>query len=75
MAGIHGDQKLGAYSIALSGGLRLALDHASMIFDSQENLGYDDDVDMGEGFTFTGAGGRDLKGTKANPKNVSCCVK
>lgn len=25
---------------------------------------------MGEGFTYTGAGGRDLKGTKANPKNV-----
>jgi len=51
VAGIHGDQMFGAYSIALSGG-------------------YDDDVDMGEGFTFTGAGGRDLKGTKANPKNL-----
>jgi len=32
--------------------------------------GYDDDVDMGNGFTFTGAGGRDLKGTKQNPKNL-----
>ncbi|KAF8324279.1 PUA-like domain-containing protein [Cantharellus anzutake] len=32
--------------------------------------GYDDDVDMGDGFTFTGAGGRDLKGTKQNPKNL-----
>jgi E3 ubiquitin-protein ligase UHRF1 len=41
-----------------------------MISDREVHLGYDDDVDMGEGFTFTGAGGRDLKGTKANPKNV-----
>ncbi|QRV81673.1 E3 ubiquitin-protein ligase UHRF1 [Ceratobasidium sp. AG-Ba] len=32
--------------------------------------GYDDDVDMGEAFTYTGSGGRDLKGTKANPKNL-----
>ncbi|CAL1695903.1 unnamed protein product [Somion occarium] len=32
--------------------------------------GYEDDVDVGEGFTFTGAGGRDLKGTKNNPKNL-----
>ncbi|EED79579.1 predicted protein [Postia placenta Mad-698-R] len=32
--------------------------------------GYEDDVDLGEAFTYTGAGGRDLKGTKTNPKNV-----
>ncbi|VDB86462.1 unnamed protein product [Peniophora sp. CBMAI 1063] len=32
--------------------------------------GYEDDVDLGEGFTYTGAGGRDLKGTKKNPKNL-----
>ncbi|KAG9016268.1 hypothetical protein FRB90_003558 [Tulasnella sp. 427] len=32
--------------------------------------GYEDDVDLGYGFTFTGAGGRDLKGTKQNPKNL-----
>ncbi|KAI0254885.1 PUA-like domain-containing protein [Lactifluus subvellereus] len=32
--------------------------------------GYEDDVDMGECFTFTGSGGRALKGTKANPKNL-----
>ncbi|KZT74652.1 hypothetical protein DAEQUDRAFT_659485 [Daedalea quercina L-15889] len=32
--------------------------------------GYEDDVDLGEAFTYTGAGGRDLKGTKQNPKNV-----
>ncbi|XP_011671026.2 E3 ubiquitin-protein ligase UHRF1 [Strongylocentrotus purpuratus] len=32
--------------------------------------GYEDDVDMGECFTFTGQGGRDLKGTKNNPKNL-----
>ncbi|XP_046862748.1 E3 ubiquitin-protein ligase UHRF1-like isoform X2 [Xenia sp. Carnegie-2017] len=32
--------------------------------------GYEDDLDFGECFTFTGEGGRDLKGTKANPKNL-----
>ncbi|CCM01961.1 uncharacterized protein FIBRA_04034 [Fibroporia radiculosa] len=32
--------------------------------------GYEDDVDLGNAFTFTGAGGRDLKGTKSAPKNL-----
>ncbi|EKD05383.1 hypothetical protein A1Q2_00342 [Trichosporon asahii var. asahii CBS 8904] len=32
--------------------------------------GYPDDVDLGEAFTYTGSGGRDLKGTKQNPKNL-----
>ncbi|KIY71607.1 hypothetical protein CYLTODRAFT_441129 [Cylindrobasidium torrendii FP15055 ss-10] len=32
--------------------------------------GYDDDVDLGYVFTYTGAGGRDLRGTKANRKNL-----
>ncbi|KAJ7103499.1 PUA-like domain-containing protein [Mycena belliarum] len=32
--------------------------------------GYPDDVDWGYAFTYTGAGGRELKGTKANPKNL-----
>ncbi|KAJ8522541.1 hypothetical protein ONZ45_g907 [Pleurotus djamor] len=32
--------------------------------------GYDDDVDLGYAFTYTGSGGRDLKGTKAKPKNL-----
>ncbi|GJE86087.1 YDG/SRA domain-containing protein [Phanerochaete sordida] len=32
--------------------------------------GYEDDVDDGEAFTYTGAGGRDLKGTKNKPKNL-----
>ncbi|KAF9015218.1 PUA-like domain-containing protein [Cyathus striatus] len=32
--------------------------------------GYDDDVDLGYAFTYTGSGGRDLKGTKAAPKNL-----
>ncbi|KAJ2927179.1 hypothetical protein H1R20_g9938, partial [Candolleomyces eurysporus] len=32
--------------------------------------GYDDDVDLGYAFTYTGSGGRDLKGTKTNPKNL-----
>ncbi|EIW86679.1 hypothetical protein CONPUDRAFT_115281 [Coniophora puteana RWD-64-598 SS2] len=32
--------------------------------------GYDDDVDDGYAFTYTGSGGRDLKGTKQAPKNL-----
>ncbi|KAK3088894.1 hypothetical protein FSP39_025113 [Pinctada imbricata] len=32
--------------------------------------GYDDNIDLGEGFTYTGEGGRDLKGTANNPKNL-----
>ncbi|PWW76046.1 hypothetical protein C7212DRAFT_195018 [Tuber magnatum] len=32
--------------------------------------GYEDDVDEGFRFTFTGSGGRDLKGTAQNPKNL-----
>jgi len=32
--------------------------------------GYEDDVDLGTSFTYTGEGGRDLKGTKNNPKNL-----
>ncbi|BFZ04299.1 hypothetical protein BsWGS_07338 [Bradybaena similaris] len=32
--------------------------------------GYEDDVDLGDCFTYTGEGGRDLKGTKSNPKNL-----
>ena len=32
--------------------------------------GYEDDVDEGYCFTYTGSGGRDLKGTKAKPKNL-----
>ncbi|ETW87243.1 hypothetical protein HETIRDRAFT_153833, partial [Heterobasidion irregulare TC 32-1] len=32
--------------------------------------GYEDDVDLGYAFTFTGSGGRDLKGTKNAPKNL-----
>ncbi|PPQ88665.1 hypothetical protein CVT25_010241 [Psilocybe cyanescens] len=32
--------------------------------------GYDDDVDLGYAFTYTGSGGRDLKGTKNAPKNL-----
>lgn len=32
--------------------------------------GYEDDIDLGESFTYTGSGGRDLKGTVNNPKNL-----
>ncbi|KAF8516217.1 PUA-like domain-containing protein [Hysterangium stoloniferum] len=64
VAGIAGSAMDGAYSVALSGG-------------------YDDDVDLGYALSFSvrhfqstlctdfvGEGGRDLKGTKANPKNL-----
>lgn len=27
-------------------------------------------IDLGYAFTYTGCGGRDLKGTKQNPKNL-----
>lgn len=45
VAGIHGRDSDGAYSIVLSGG-------------------YEDDVDEGDVFTYTGSGGRDLSGNK-----------
>ncbi|KAH7880694.1 PUA-like domain-containing protein [Lentinula edodes] len=32
--------------------------------------GYDDDIDDGYAFTYTGSGGRDLRGTKTAPKNL-----
>ncbi|SPO42121.1 uncharacterized protein PSFLO_07604 [Pseudozyma flocculosa] len=32
--------------------------------------GYEDDFDSGHYFQYTGSGGRDLKGTKENPKNL-----
>lgn len=49
VAGIHGRESEGAYSIVLSGG-------------------YDDDVDNGEEFTYSGSGGRDLSGNKRTAK-------
>lgn len=45
MAGIHGRENLGAFSVVLSGG-------------------YEDDVDNGDEFLYTGSGGRDLSGNK-----------
>ena len=49
VAGIHGRENEGAYSIVLSGG-------------------YEDDVDDGEEFTYSGSGGRDLSGNKRTAK-------
>jgi len=49
VAGIHGRESEGAYSIVLSGG-------------------YEDDVDNGEEFTYSGSGGRDLSGNKRTAK-------
>lgn len=51
VGGISGNEHVGCWSIALSGG-------------------FDDDVDLGYSFTYTGSGGRDLSGTKAQPKNL-----
>ncbi|RZC38251.1 E3 ubiquitin-protein ligase UHRF1 [Asbolus verrucosus] len=45
VAGIHGRETDGAYSLVLSGG-------------------YEDDIDYGEEFYYTGSGGRDLSGNK-----------
>ncbi|XP_049573260.1 E3 ubiquitin-protein ligase UHRF1 [Syngnathus scovelli] len=45
VAGIHGRNNDGAYSLVLAGG-------------------YEDDVDDGNEFTYTGSGGRDLSGNK-----------
>lgn len=45
VAGIHGRDNFGAFSIVLSGG-------------------YEDDVDKGDEFLYTGSGGRDLSGNK-----------
>uniref|UniRef100_A0A914V122 YDG domain-containing protein n=1 Tax=Plectus sambesii TaxID=2011161 RepID=A0A914V122_9BILA len=33
------------------------------------NGGYEDDIDLGDRLCYTGAGGRDLKGTASKPKN------
>jgi hypothetical protein len=49
VAGIHGRENEGAYSIVLSGG-------------------YDEDIDDGEEFTYSGSGGRDLSGNKRTAK-------
>lgn len=48
MAGIHGSEIEGCYSLALSGG-------------------YEDDLDYGEGFTYTG------EGTGAATVHLACC--
>lgn len=45
MAGIHGRETAGAFSLVLSGG-------------------YEDDVDKGDEFIYSGSGGRDLSGNK-----------
>ena len=52
VAGIHGRENEGAYSIVLSGG-------------------YEDDVDNGVEFSYTGSGGRDLSGNKRTAKQSS----
>ncbi|XP_054280834.1 E3 ubiquitin-protein ligase UHRF1-like [Macrosteles quadrilineatus] len=45
VAGIHGRENIGAFSVVLSGG-------------------YEDDIDNGDEFLYTGSGGRDLTGNK-----------
>lgn len=58
-AAIHAPVVAGISGTAESGAYSVAL-----------SGGYPDDVDLGEAFTYTGSGGRDLKGTKAKPKNL-----
>lgn len=52
VAGIHGKETVGCFSIVLSGG-------------------YEDDVDEGDVFTYTGSGGRDLSGNKRSAEQSS----
>ncbi|KAK2155757.1 hypothetical protein LSH36_232g03022 [Paralvinella palmiformis] len=51
---------------------RQSLANRPMIYGAIPALsgGYEDDIDMGDCFTYTGEGGRDLKGTASNPKNL-----
>ncbi|CAG8698879.1 16255_t:CDS:2, partial [Acaulospora morrowiae] len=58
-AGVHAPTVAGIAFIETEGAISVAL-----------SGGYEDDVDWGEAFTYTGSGGRDLKGTRANPKNL-----
>ncbi|KAF8316781.1 hypothetical protein DL93DRAFT_2056158, partial [Clavulina sp. PMI_390] len=58
-AAIHAPWVAGIYGDPQKGAYSIAL-----------SGGYADDVDLGEAFTYTGAGGRDLKGTKDKPKNL-----
>lgn len=79
MAGIYGGDK-GTYSICVSGAYLAHFSSASpsfallLIFFSPLTPfllagGYEGDVDLGERLTFSGAGGRALKGTDAKPEN------
>ena len=65
VAGISGNSQVGAWSIALSGGYADEL--VSRLVTARADL---PSVDTGYAFTFSGAGGRDLKGTKTAPKNL-----
>ncbi|WVQ85922.1 hypothetical protein IAT38_008090 [Cryptococcus sp. DSM 104549] len=56
---IHAPTVAGIYGNAQDGAWSVAL-----------SGGYADDIDLGDRFTYTGCGGRDLKGTKQNPKNL-----
>ncbi|KAF8591878.1 SRA-YDG, partial [Ramaria rubella] len=58
-ASVHGPWVAGIHGTAAGGAYSIAL-----------SGGYQDDVDLGYTFTYTGAGGRDLKGTPDNPKNL-----
>ncbi|PUU76715.1 PUA-like domain-containing protein [Tuber borchii] len=56
---VHAPTVGGIYGTATTGAYSVAV-----------SGGYEDDVDEGFRFTFTGSGGRDLKGTVKNPKNL-----
>jgi len=58
--GVHRATVRGIHGNAKDGG----------VFSIAVSGGYEDDVDLGTKFTYTGEGGRDLKGTAQAPKNL-----
>ncbi|KAL7266487.1 hypothetical protein RUND412_010965 [Rhizina undulata] len=58
-AGVHAPTVAGISGTAATGAYSVAI-----------SGGYEDDIDEGFRFTYTGSGGRDLKGTKNKPKNL-----
>ena len=73
VAGIHGSDVDGCYSVCLSGGYEDDVDCGkprALAVDVMTSQHWAIDWLAGDAFTYTGEGGRDLKGTKANPKNL-----
>lgn len=69
VGGIHGHQTEGCWSVALSGGYEDDVDLGCVWSGSSWFLALIP-LCCRYGFTYTGSGGRDLKGTKNDPKNL-----